>query len=759
MTPFLQSETSTRRRAEMQAKGDPEQPLNPGNPAATAAPVLPGRSKGEEDHKAAVDTCHPSASRRETDPSNDASSSEGDTPSEFGADLDWGIAPPLPELHSGRTLTDKTLPGENHTKNEATIPKDNAKGNEAGQTSRSGAYIFYPRKDFGPGKQCGEYIAFGPRLEDRVEHGLEARWDCESGRGRRPYQDTSIAEDVAKASNIENGATMASLRGETQGSQNGLGPSPALADAGKFVRCDKLEDQNHLLMVAHEDWMKKKGFFYPSVIPIGARKLGGEPVYPGLDDEWRNNGSAETATGRGKTEGIAPVAPSDTKPKCTMRDGLLSISSCPPPPDSGRQKKPAVSSPAPAYADAAAPSPMENKNRIERKPWPRTFRHDPRIHDAPSPYEGEAIKVRLGQHPKRDFNVPKRILDKYPSLPQPICTVHRNACWISGCSASRTLTLDRASDFIGGTFVHYLYTGEYRAPQPGSKVLIEYARGLHVYRSAVNYGLDVLAAKAQRKLLDVDQGIPVFRLLGVAALACPEVVEQSWFQEYITLRLTAMFKDNEGMLRDQMFLDRSSIDLRFIAFLAGATEQVYKDKLAAGQLQAAKQTIGLDKKDSKLEAKPEKGPPLPGPFQERNEAPRASPSERSDRASSAQSQEVTMPEGRVSASARQTVPGAEVRGKHADTSSPAVPTPLSTTDGKRNAQRKYYEWSCLHRGSAPAELRSHNCQCNRCGLIACEVCREIYIKGELVRDHSSELERCQRVIRILEYYIKLDGHY
>lgn len=159
-----------------------------------------------------------------------------------------------------------------------------------------------------------------------------------------------------------------------------------------------------------------------------------------------------------------------------------------------------------------------------------------------NPYEGKAVTVLISSSGKR-YTIPENLLSKAATLPSS-----------QDVSGSPAVILSDVDKDIGHTIMHYLYTGNYETVKPPStselpRRATEYTRSVFTYRIAVRHGLDSLTEHAKRYIQIFDKEVSIINIISLGRKAFPKISEEPWFSEYLTARITASFKADEGIFQ------------------------------------------------------------------------------------------------------------------------------------------------------------------------------------------------------------------
>ncbi|RDW93645.1 uncharacterized protein DSM5745_00967 [Aspergillus mulundensis] len=189
-------------------------------------------------------------------------------------------------------------------------------------------------------------------------------------------------------------------------------------------------------------------------------------------------------------------------------------------------------------------------------------------------YESDAITIKTGLGPYTRYTIPRAVLAKTPSFPQP-------------AGNKRTITLSYVDSDIGHTLVHYLYTGTYQtlheplARSAEFREKVEYNRSVLTYRAAVSYGLDGLAEQAKKYMKIFDKNISVHEILSIAKETFVSAEKDAWFSEYLSETIKSRFETDEEAFREEGFCEAFGAIPEFSKFLARLMSDIYADKLDA----------------------------------------------------------------------------------------------------------------------------------------------------------------------------------
>jgi hypothetical protein len=151
--------------------------------------------------------------------------------------------------------------------------------------------------------------------------------------------------------------------------------------------------------------------------------------------------------------------------------------------------------------------------------------------------------------------------------------------------------LSDVDEDIGHTIMHYLYTGNYETVKPPStnelpRRATEYTRSVFAYRAAVRHGLVGLTEHAKRYIQIFDKEVSIIDIISLGRKAFPKILEEPWFSEYLTARITASFEADEGIFQREQFFEGFGETLDFDKFLGKVMAQVYSNKISSIRYEA-----------------------------------------------------------------------------------------------------------------------------------------------------------------------------
>ncbi|KAJ0413449.1 hypothetical protein BJY00DRAFT_319790 [Aspergillus carlsbadensis] len=199
---------------------------------------------------------------------------------------------------------------------------------------------------------------------------------------------------------------------------------------------------------------------------------------------------------------------------------------------------------------------------------------------ATSPYGGRAIEVLIG-HKQDHYIIPSNLARQIP-------------CFRPGCELNGRVLLPNVNEDVGHTFMHFLYTGEYRtakahsatasdtAPSTTTDTKIEYNRSVLAYQAAISRGpgFEGLAQHARDCMQVLDSHIPVFDIITLGRKTMAKI-DDVWFSKYLTDRIIASFEEDEAIFQEEKFFDLFGQSVEFDKFLGKVMAKAYEMKLAS----------------------------------------------------------------------------------------------------------------------------------------------------------------------------------
>jgi hypothetical protein len=200
--------------------------------------------------------------------------------------------------------------------------------------------------------------------------------------------------------------------------------------------------------------------------------------------------------------------------------------------------------------------------------------------DFQSPYGGRAIEVLIG-HKQELYIVPSNLARQIP-------------CLRPGCEFDGIVQLRDVNEDVGHTFMHFLYTGEYKtakspsaaasatAPDDTTATETEYNRSVLAYQAAISCGLGLegLAEHARDCMQVLDNHIPIFDIISLGRDTMAKI-NDAWFSKYLTDRIITSFEEDEGIFQEEEFFELFGQSVAFDQFLSKVMAQAYETKLAS----------------------------------------------------------------------------------------------------------------------------------------------------------------------------------